>query len=296
MEWSMNMMRNTTSELYHHGILGQKWGKKNGPPYPLNPSDHSASEKKAGWQNSINKTNNDFYRESSKKIKQNSDGSLTVPKGFVFNRVGKNTMQIRTNETGGLFVSSGKADAARYIKIYGYDLVNTLFHNTREAIQHISVVESLRVPSESQTVSETGQYLKDHPDAVDALNEGLLGTLLTRETTKLSPENIEQMINNPDKLGSKQIAYIVNASLVLSDDYREFILGYYEHFKNSGFDAIPDLHDIYDGKSETAMVVINPNKLKVYETTVLTKDVYKAGKDYVKSLEKLPVSEVYKKL
>lgn len=25
-------------ELYHHGILGQKWGVKNGPPYPLNSS------------------------------------------------------------------------------------------------------------------------------------------------------------------------------------------------------------------------------------------------------------------
>lgn len=23
------------NELYHHGIKGQKWGKKNGPPYPL---------------------------------------------------------------------------------------------------------------------------------------------------------------------------------------------------------------------------------------------------------------------
>jgi hypothetical protein len=33
--------------LEHHGILGQKWGKKNGPPYPLDASDHSDSEKKA---------------------------------------------------------------------------------------------------------------------------------------------------------------------------------------------------------------------------------------------------------
>lgn len=43
-------------ELEHHGILGQKWGKRHGPPYPLDPEDRSAAEKKAAKSKNLRLT------------------------------------------------------------------------------------------------------------------------------------------------------------------------------------------------------------------------------------------------
>ena len=39
--------------LIHHGIKGQSWGVRNGPPYPLDSGDHNARERKAGWRSSL---------------------------------------------------------------------------------------------------------------------------------------------------------------------------------------------------------------------------------------------------
>lgn len=53
--------------ICHYGIRGQKWGVKNGPPYPLKGGDYSATEKKFKYQKSkkansaINKKHFDKY-------------------------------------------------------------------------------------------------------------------------------------------------------------------------------------------------------------------------------------------
>lgn len=57
-------------ELMHHGILGMAWGHRNGPPYPLDAGDHSASEKRAGWRDSLDKKKSRLEKKYEKKIRK----------------------------------------------------------------------------------------------------------------------------------------------------------------------------------------------------------------------------------
>ena len=61
MNYYIGLVPFSSDGLEHHGILGQKWGKRNGPPYPLKGGSYSRSEKKKIYKERRNK--NSIYNK-----------------------------------------------------------------------------------------------------------------------------------------------------------------------------------------------------------------------------------------
>lgn len=67
--------------LAHHGVSGQKWGVRNGPPYPLYRQRLGTKEKLTG--NSLSKYKSQYKNLSHVKIDQNTKGYIYTKDGTV---------------------------------------------------------------------------------------------------------------------------------------------------------------------------------------------------------------------
>ena len=104
----MEYLPTFTNDLYlaHHGILGQKWGQRNGPPYPLKGGSYSRTEQKA-----IKEARKKKYSRYNKKHYDDVISEGTTLKTLSFD-------PNRTANTDMFFASHTKADIDHYKEFF----------------------------------------------------------------------------------------------------------------------------------------------------------------------------------
>ena len=78
------------ASLAHHGIQGQKWGVRKGPPYPLEYDQHTGAEKKLNTKAELSKYDNELGRY------KNQEGGPTGKQ--MHKELGKVYKKIRADE------------------------------------------------------------------------------------------------------------------------------------------------------------------------------------------------------
>lgn len=126
-----------SDSLYHHGIKGQEWGHKNGPPYPLDKSDYSAAERKASTGN-VSSGNS----KSGKRINKETIKNVAIGVGVTAAVAGGAYFAIRNKDAVAAFIMSKKnvpisefAKAKKSVINSGKNAVNDVMYATKNFVK-----------------------------------------------------------------------------------------------------------------------------------------------------------------
>lgn len=109
--------------IQHHGILGQRWGKRNGPPYPLGGGDYTPSEKRAIYKK--RKQRNSIYNK--KHFDEVLDADKTTLSTLSYDRN-------RTKDTDMFYATHDVLDKHQYNALFNRKAPQTLYDEEGNSI------------------------------------------------------------------------------------------------------------------------------------------------------------------
>lgn len=268
--------------LAHHGVLGQKWGTRNGPPYPLDAADHSASERKAGWQNSL--------KERKDEIEKNIRAGAEVKFREANPTYSDEQIQKKVKDyikIGKRAIAVGAFAATAYIGLKAYRHGSTYLDGEIKAGQILQRVERYPVPNLTGGIELHDSFYASYNKADNALYRKMLGDPSGSNNrwsrmVGLTPKIMEMEAVSPIKIANHKTArklyeefYANYTPNVLPSDYKKFNNSlasrpnggneFYSFLKSKGYSALMDIRDQRYSKlnAKAPIIVFDKSAVKI---------------------------------
>ena len=235
-------------DLYHHGVKGQKWGVRNGPPYPLD--------------------------EDANGYKIYGDGRIEIPKGTKLQRlVGKNTKQ---DLAGMLYASFTANDNARYIvKIGG----KGLFGGGRDTLLTLTAKKDLKSPSAKEAATTFFEMLRDNPK----LNKQMDSVPLLYS---YNDKELKRVFSDISK--NKMDDYQMINSALMFEAFSPIKDAWFSKLKEKGYNMLRDENDVSNGYSKNPIILFDgSSSVSLESSTFISDNMRKEAKAYNKETIRL---------
>lgn len=274
--------------IKHHGILGQKWGEKNGPPYPLSGGDYSSAEIKAMSYNRRIKKNSIYNKKHFDTV---LDKDKTVLTTLSYDKD-------RTKNADMFYATHTKLDKHQYNALFNRKVPQEVYDEKGKKIGNEmcfkykinnNIKSNIKVASEDSGAEEFAKLFRENRDFYNFVTDKKrMQSYFVEEKYKFkgyreAAEAVERMRKNPNKITEEDVktAYRLFNYVIPYDgkggtdtrgahDVKVQRTKFFNELKKDGYGAVLDTNDaIYGGfKAESPVIVFDT-------TQVIPKDAYR---------------------
>lgn len=229
------------SNLYlkHHGIRGQKWGKRNGPPYPLDQSSYTSYEKKFRFSDKQKK----FLKTLAISI--GITAAVGVGAYYVNRYRNMNFDKVLKSGTNIQHMSKRIDDMlnepfyASYLKndnkVYSS---NDAFGRRWNRKMIIQSSQNLNIAGKKTTKKAFGEWMKNHPEYLETINQ--VG------------------IDFSNKHDVDHAYFVFNRNLISPDkSFKEARDSFFKYLGDKGYDAVHDINDQFQSGVVAPIYIFN---------------------------------------
>lgn len=259
------------NELYHHGILNQKWGVRNGPPYPLRGGSYSESEKRA------------IYKERKKKnsVYNKKHFDTVLKKGTVLSTLSYD--KDRTKGVDMFYAAHTKLDKHEYNALFNRPIPKPIFDEDGNEIGtgqflkyriNNETNDDVKIASEDSGAEAFRQLYKNDRDFYNFVTdpERMQGHFVEDKYKfrgyREAKRSLDKMRSQPEKLTANDLQRIYRMFnyVIPSDgggnarngkDVATQRAKFFKTLKQNGYGAVLDTNDaIYGGFKATSPVIV----------------------------------------